>query len=161
MDLPAKILGFPDGASGKESSCQCRRHETRVRSLGQRDPLEEGMATDSSVLAWRIPMDRGALWAIVQGVTKTRTQLKGLSTHACSQDNKCSFLKLPCPVKIKSVTLAFSSYPLVPFEVDAHRKGSTPPSPYTVPKRSQSPASGADFSDSRRGLANCKTQKNK
>ena len=29
--------------------------ETRVRSQGQEDPLEEGMATDSSVLAWRIP----------------------------------------------------------------------------------------------------------
>ena len=29
--------------------------ETRVRSLGQEDPLEEGMATQSSILAWRIP----------------------------------------------------------------------------------------------------------
>ena len=34
--------------------------ETWVRSLGWEDPLEEGMATDSSILAWRIPMDRGA-----------------------------------------------------------------------------------------------------
>ena len=33
---------------------------TRVQSLGQEDPLEEGMATHSSILAWRIPMDRGA-----------------------------------------------------------------------------------------------------
>ena len=32
-------------ASGKESTCQCRRQETRVRFLGQEDPLEEGMAT--------------------------------------------------------------------------------------------------------------------
>ena len=29
--------------------------ETQVRSLGQEDPLEEGMATQSSILAWRIP----------------------------------------------------------------------------------------------------------
>ena len=29
--------------------------ETRVRSLGQEDLLEEGMATDSSILAWEIP----------------------------------------------------------------------------------------------------------
>ena len=36
--------------------------ETWVQSLGQEDPLEEGMATYSSVLAWRIPMDRGAWW---------------------------------------------------------------------------------------------------
>ena len=34
--------------------------ETWVQSLGWEDPLEESMATHSSVLAWRIPMDRGA-----------------------------------------------------------------------------------------------------
>ena len=34
--------------------------ETQVRSLGWEDPLEEEMATHSSILAWRIPMDRGA-----------------------------------------------------------------------------------------------------
>ena len=34
--------------------------ETRVRSLGWEDPLEKGMTTHSSILAWRIPMDRGA-----------------------------------------------------------------------------------------------------
>ena len=34
--------------------------ETRVQSLGWEDPLEEGMATLSNILAWRIPMDRGA-----------------------------------------------------------------------------------------------------
>ena len=39
----------------KEPTCQGRRHETWVRSLCQEDPLEEGMATNSSVLAWRIP----------------------------------------------------------------------------------------------------------
>ena len=49
--------------------------ETWVRSLGWEDPLEEGMATYSSILAWRIPMDRGAWQAIVYRVTKSRTQL--------------------------------------------------------------------------------------
>ena len=34
--------------------------ETWVQSLGWEDPLEEGMATYYSILAWRIPMDRGA-----------------------------------------------------------------------------------------------------
>ena len=38
--------------------------ETWVRSLDWEDPLEEGMATHSSILAWRIPMDREAWWAI-------------------------------------------------------------------------------------------------
>ena len=44
--------------------------DTWVQSLGQEDPLEEGVATHSSVLAWRIPMHRGAWWATVQGVTE-------------------------------------------------------------------------------------------
>ena len=34
--------------------------ETWVQSLGWEDPLKEGMATHSCILAWRIPMDRGA-----------------------------------------------------------------------------------------------------
>ena len=38
--------------------------ETWVQSLGWEDPLEEGMATHPSILAWRISMDRGAWWAI-------------------------------------------------------------------------------------------------
>ena len=49
--------------------------ETWVRYLGWEDPLEEGMATDSSVLAWRILMDRGAWRATVHGVSKSRTRL--------------------------------------------------------------------------------------
>ena len=46
--------GFPGGASGKEPLFQCRRQEMRVQSLGQEDPLEEGMAIHSSIFAWRI-----------------------------------------------------------------------------------------------------------
>ena len=49
--------------------------ETGVQSLGWEDPLEEGMATQSSVLAWRIPMDRGAWRAPVHGITKSETRL--------------------------------------------------------------------------------------
>ena len=41
-----------------------------VRSLGWEDPLEEGMASHSSILAWRIPMDRIAWWAAVRGVAE-------------------------------------------------------------------------------------------
>ena len=41
--------------------------ETWVRSLGWEDPLEEGMATHSSNLAWKNSMDRGAWWATVMG----------------------------------------------------------------------------------------------
>ena len=49
--------------------------ETWVLSLSWKDPLEEGMATLSSILAWRIPMDRGAWQATVHEVTKNQTWL--------------------------------------------------------------------------------------
>ena len=61
---------------GKEPSCRCTEtQETWVRSLGWEDPLEEGIATHSSILAWRIPMDRGAWWVPVHGVTKNLARL--------------------------------------------------------------------------------------
>ena len=50
--------------------------ETWVQSLGWEDHLEEGIATHSSILARRIPMDRGAWRATVHGVTKYQTGLK-------------------------------------------------------------------------------------
>ena len=43
---------FPGGPDGKESACNSGDW---VQSLGQEEPLEEGMATHSSILAWRIP----------------------------------------------------------------------------------------------------------
>ena len=49
--------------------------ETWVQSLGWEDALEESMATHSSILAWRIFMDRGAWWAIVHGITNSLIQL--------------------------------------------------------------------------------------
>ena len=49
--------------------------ETWVRSLGQEDPLEEGMATHSSILAWRIPMGRGAWRSTAHGLTESGTRL--------------------------------------------------------------------------------------
>ena len=49
--------------------------ETWVQSLGWEDPLEEGMATHSSIPAWRIPMDREAWWVTVHGVAKSWTQV--------------------------------------------------------------------------------------
>ena len=55
-------LGLPCSAGG-------------VRYLDWEDPLEEGVATHSSILPWRIPMDRGAWRAVVHGVTKSQTQL--------------------------------------------------------------------------------------
>ena len=59
--------GFPGGASGKQSTCQCRRCKRhRFSSLHWKDPLEEDMATQSSILAWRIPWSEepGGLWSV-------------------------------------------------------------------------------------------------
>ena len=47
-------MGFLGGARGKEPTCQCGRPKRFRLSLGWEDPLEMGMATHSSILAWRI-----------------------------------------------------------------------------------------------------------
>ena len=56
--------------------------EMGVQSLGLEDPLEEGMATHSSILAWRIPWteEPGGLQSM--GLQRVEQQLKWLSTHA-------------------------------------------------------------------------------
>ena len=59
------LRAFPGGASAKELDANARE-ETRIRFLGWEDPLDEGMATNCSILAWRIPMDRGAWQATDQ-----------------------------------------------------------------------------------------------
>ena len=46
--------------------------ENWARSLSWEDPLEEGMTTHSSILAWRVPMDRGARWARVHRIVKNQ-----------------------------------------------------------------------------------------
>ena len=67
-------MGFTSGAVVKNLSVMQKMQETPwVQSLGPEDPLEEGMATHSSVLAWRSPMDRGAWQAAVHGVVKSQT----------------------------------------------------------------------------------------
>ena len=72
--------------------------ETWARSLGWEDPLEEGMITHSSILAWRIPMDRGAWQATVHGVAKSWTRLSDTALSTWDNRNirrlatKCRFI---------------------------------------------------------------------
>ena len=68
--------------------------EMWVRSLGQDDPLEKEMATYSSILAWKNPMDRGAWWATVHGAERSRIRL---STHACT----VSFTQVSAPWSVE------------------------------------------------------------
>ena len=49
------VCGLPDGASGREPTCQCRRYKRHGSIPGQENSLEEGKATHASILAWRIP----------------------------------------------------------------------------------------------------------
>ena len=53
--------------------CQCRRHEIRVHFLGWEDPLEEGMAAHSSILAWRIPRTEEPGTLQTMGVAESQT----------------------------------------------------------------------------------------
>ena len=53
--LLISVLGFPGGPAVKNPPVMQEPQETQVQSLGQEYPLEEGMTTHSSVLAWRIP----------------------------------------------------------------------------------------------------------
>ena len=89
-------VGFPGDASGKESTCQCRRLKscgfgTWVRKI----PLEEGTATHPSILAWRIPWTKEpGRKAAVHRVTQSWTWLKRLSRHAQGRGRKFSTLVL-------------------------------------------------------------------
>ena len=85
---------LPRWFSGKESTCQCRRHRRYFWSLGWEDPLEEEIATHSSILAWKIPWT-GAWWAIVHGVTKSWTRLSGQTHTHVSDDFACGESELP------------------------------------------------------------------
>ena len=71
------ILGFPGGLDGKESACNVGDW---VWSLCWEDPLEEDMATHSSILAWRIPMDRGTWQAYSPWSQKELDMIEWLST---------------------------------------------------------------------------------
>ena len=51
------------------------RDEGLIPGLGRSPGGEEGMATHSSILTWKIPMDRGAWWATVHGITNSGTKL--------------------------------------------------------------------------------------
>ena len=70
--------------------------EMWVPSAGWEDPLEEETATHSSVLAWRVPMDRGAWWATVHGVTKSQTWLS-IHSRERGRQKKMTFPAMHLP----------------------------------------------------------------
>ena len=68
--MQGQCWGFPGGSAVKKPPAM---QETWVWSLGWKDPLEEGMAIHSSILAWRILMYKGAWWETVHGVGRQST----------------------------------------------------------------------------------------
>ena len=79
--------GFPGGSDVKNQPTMQELQEMQVQSLDWEDPLEEGMETHSTILAWRIPMVRGTWRATIHGVEKSHRVekwKKQLSTHACT-----------------------------------------------------------------------------
>ena len=70
------LMGLPGGSVVKNMPAKAGHVVSISGSLGQEDPQEAGMATHSSILAWRIAMGRGAWQAIVHRVAKSQTQLK-------------------------------------------------------------------------------------
>ena len=75
--------------------------ETRVRSLGWEDPLEEGMATHFSMLAWRIPVDGGTWQTAVHGVAESRTR-RSDQVHSTIPSSVFQWSLPSCPFKGKS-----------------------------------------------------------
>ena len=78
---PAEGIGYPLLCSWASLVAQMVKNlpamqETWVQSLGWEDCLEEGMATHSSILTWRIPMDRKTWQATVHGAPKSQTWLR-------------------------------------------------------------------------------------
>ena len=84
------LLGFLGGSDGKESICNMEDLGS-VPGLG-RSP-GEGTATHSNILAWKIPMDRGAWQATVHGVTKSWTQLSDFHLHIPACDTRGCLVK--------------------------------------------------------------------
>ena len=85
-------MGFPGGSAVKNSPAMQEMQEMQFWSLDWEDPLEEEMATHSSILAWKIPWteEPGGLWSM-------RLQSVGHdweTEHACTHCLKCTAIHI-------------------------------------------------------------------
>ena len=87
------VTSFPGGASGKEPACQCRR----LKRQGFDPSPGGGHGNPLQYSCLKNPMNRGAWGATVHGVTKSRTRLKRLSTHACGRSPCAAVCTSPQP----------------------------------------------------------------
>ena len=91
-------MGFPGGSVVKNPPAVQELQEPQVQSQGQEDPMTESVAAHSSILTWRIPLDRRAWQSTVHRVARSQTQLKQLNTQICMYVSN-SFC---CTVKINT-----------------------------------------------------------
>ena len=108
-------MGFPAGSNSKEPTCQCRRQERWIPSLGWGDPLEQEMTTHSSILVWRSP------WKQKPGkLHSMRSQRVGhnWSDLACKHTNTSTVL----PKKI-ILTARLKRIKLFPSDLTASQRG--------------------------------------
>ena len=83
-------MGFPGDSVVKNLPANAGASGNFRFPLGQKDSLGEEMATHSSILAWKNPMDRGAWQATVQRVTKSQTWLNDWAhAHICFFTSEC------------------------------------------------------------------------
>ena len=88
-----------------------------VWSLSQKDPLEEEMATHSSILTWRIPMDRETWWATVCGIAKSQTwRINWASTHTWE-----GYSDFPNSTFSDILNIEIPIWDLLPFHSRKHR----------------------------------------
>ena len=90
--MDGRMISLPSGKKVKVAQLVKNppaMQETLVRFLGWDDPLEEDVVTHSWILAWRVPLDRGAWRATVHGVTKSQTRL---TKHTTTQEGKVKAL---------------------------------------------------------------------
>ena len=104
-------MAFPNDSVVRESACNAGDSGDLGSITGWEDPLEDDMATHSSILAWRIlAMDRGDWWAIVHGVTKSQTWLSK-QTHI---DNETKVKTVQILFKFLIRTWILNPGPLIP-----------------------------------------------
>ena len=73
--------GLPSGASGKETTCQSRKHKRWGFNPGLRRSMRRGRGNPLQRSCLENPMSRGAWWSVAQGDIKSQTWLKRLGTH--------------------------------------------------------------------------------
>ena len=114
-------MGFRDGSTVKNPHAMQEIQEMWIRSLGQEDPLEEGMTTYSSILAWRIPGKRSliaiyrqrSLAGYIRSVEPQRVCRDWVTEHIYIQTLYCGLQSCPLLHSTADISLLFMYYPTI------------------------------------------------